>query len=158
MSLCLTSRRADSIQFLLRVLLMSCGTLRTIRFSYSRHCLHPSAKVRFPLAELNLNSECFLLLSSKLYDAFDRVLVLPHGRALYSGQGGLPPAEYFASQGIAAQGFRGVGGLYFKTSETIAGFQSRVGCLFFLVTQSLSSHSCSLTRLIFRVHLSCSLH
>ena len=26
------------------------------------------------------------------------------------------------------------GGLYFKTGDTIAGFQSRVGCLFFLVS------------------------
>ena len=28
------------------------------------------------------------------------------------------------------------GGLYFKTGTTIAGFQSRVGCLFFLVSYS----------------------
>jgi len=27
-----------------------------------------------------------------------------------------------------------IGGLYFKTDDTIAGFQSRVGCLFFLVS------------------------
>lgn len=27
----------------------------------------------------------------------------------------------------------GLGGLYFNTGLTIAGFQSRVGCLFFLV-------------------------
>src|ERR1700722_7047928 len=30
------------------------------------------------------------------------------------------------------------GGLYYKTNDTIAGFQSRVGCLFFLV----SVHPC----------------
>ena len=29
----------------------------------------------------------------------------------------------------------GIGGLYFNTDITIAGFQSRVGCLFFLVSQ-----------------------
>ncbi|KAJ7603493.1 hypothetical protein FB45DRAFT_960377 [Roridomyces roridus] len=170
--------------------------------------------------------------SSQLYQTFDTVLLLSHGRALYNGQGGLIPAEHFAqvASGIAPaypQGYNvadyllevasdppvalfqlssgnspeydgsgkastensssekqpparrtraaggskyattfltqlqylsgrewkilrrdktlffthvavsavlGVfcGGLYFKTGVTIAGFQSRVGCLFFL--------------------------
>ena len=38
--------------------------------------------------------------SSKLYHTFDQLLVLSHGRALYSGPGGLAPADYFASQGV----------------------------------------------------------
>lgn len=35
--------------------------------------------------------------SSKLYHTFDRVLLLSHGRALYSGRGGLAPAEHIAN-------------------------------------------------------------
>lgn len=44
---------------------------------------------------------------------------------------------FFAHLGFAA--ILGVfcGGLYFKTGITIAGFQSRVGCLFFLVSHSI---------------------
>ncbi|KAH8114133.1 hypothetical protein DFH11DRAFT_1704353 [Phellopilus nigrolimitatus] len=38
--------------------------------------------------------------SSKLYHTFDRVMVLSHGRALYSGRGGLAPAEHFAAHGV----------------------------------------------------------
>ncbi|OBZ75973.1 putative ATP-dependent permease [Grifola frondosa] len=125
--------------------------------------------------------------SSQLYQTFDQILLLSHGRALYSGPGGFAPAEHFAAQGIAyKEGYNvadhlldiasdppvglfqlsghvrteshddpdphnegtrlysslmwlvacvlGVfcGGLYFHTGVTIAGFQSRVGCLFFL--------------------------
>ncbi|KAI6046690.1 hypothetical protein EDC04DRAFT_2626574 [Pisolithus marmoratus] len=33
--------------------------------------------------------------SSRLYHAFDSVMLLSHGRALYSGSGGLAPAQYF---------------------------------------------------------------
>ncbi|KAF8191529.1 ABC transporter [Mycena galopus ATCC 62051] len=41
--------------------------------------------------------------SSQLYQIFDSILVMSHGRALYSGAGGLIPAEYFAREaaGIA---------------------------------------------------------
>ncbi|KAH9918371.1 ABC transporter [Epithele typhae] len=39
--------------------------------------------------------------SSQLYHTFDKVLLLAHGRALYSGPGGFAPAEHFAGQGIA---------------------------------------------------------
>lgn len=38
--------------------------------------------------------------SSKLYHTFDQLLVLSHGRALYSGPGGLAPASHFASHGV----------------------------------------------------------
>lgn len=34
--------------------------------------------------------------SSKLYQTFDSILLLSHGRALYSGAGSFSPAEYFA--------------------------------------------------------------
>ncbi|KAI5120150.1 hypothetical protein M0805_003637 [Coniferiporia weirii] len=40
--------------------------------------------------------------SSKLYHAFDRVVVLAHGRALYSGAGGLAPAAHFTALGVGA--------------------------------------------------------
>ncbi|EIW60918.1 uncharacterized protein TRAVEDRAFT_166013 [Trametes versicolor FP-101664 SS1] len=39
--------------------------------------------------------------SSHLYHSFDQILVLAHGRALYSGAGGFAPAEHFSAQGIA---------------------------------------------------------
>jgi len=35
--------------------------------------------------------------SSRLYHAFDSVVLLSHGRALYSGPGGLAPAKHFKS-------------------------------------------------------------
>ncbi|KZT24034.1 hypothetical protein NEOLEDRAFT_1095007 [Neolentinus lepideus HHB14362 ss-1] len=35
--------------------------------------------------------------SSQLYQTFDQVLLLSHGRALYSGPGGFAPVDYFAS-------------------------------------------------------------
>ncbi|KAL5533512.1 hypothetical protein ACEPAF_5288 [Sanghuangporus sanghuang] len=38
--------------------------------------------------------------SSKLYHTFDSVMVLAHGRALYSGPGGLAPLAYFAARGV----------------------------------------------------------
>lgn len=38
--------------------------------------------------------------SSKLYHTFDQLLVLSHGRALYSGPGGLAPANHFTSHGV----------------------------------------------------------
>ncbi|KAI0648383.1 ABC transporter [Trametes meyenii] len=38
--------------------------------------------------------------SSQLYHSFDQVLLLAHGRALYSGAGGFAPAEHFSAQGI----------------------------------------------------------
>ncbi|KAI0692220.1 hypothetical protein BC835DRAFT_1508901 [Cytidiella melzeri] len=41
--------------------------------------------------------------SSQLYQTFDQVLLLSHGRALYLGAGGLAPATYFSSKGIAYQ-------------------------------------------------------
>ncbi|KAJ7253386.1 hypothetical protein B0H12DRAFT_1233691 [Mycena haematopus] len=41
--------------------------------------------------------------SSQLYQIFDSILVMSHGRVLYSGAGGFAPAEYFAREaaGIA---------------------------------------------------------
>ncbi|KAJ7891204.1 hypothetical protein B0H14DRAFT_3081531 [Mycena olivaceomarginata] len=36
--------------------------------------------------------------SSQLYQIFDSILVMSHGRALYSGAGGFTPAEYFARE------------------------------------------------------------
>ncbi|KAH8100236.1 ABC transporter [Cristinia sonorae] len=39
--------------------------------------------------------------SSHLYHTFDQILLLSHGRALYSGPGGSAPAQHFSSQGIA---------------------------------------------------------
>ncbi|EKM56050.1 uncharacterized protein PHACADRAFT_122183 [Phanerochaete carnosa HHB-10118-sp] len=38
--------------------------------------------------------------SSQLYHSFDQVLLLSHGRALYSGPGGFAPATYFAYLGV----------------------------------------------------------
>lgn len=123
-----------------------------------------------------LNSIC----SSQLYQKFDLVLLLSHGRALYSGPGSFAPTEHFATVGagtvpayqqgrkilkrdktlflthVIVAALLGVfcgesyvsrnavtilmpllGGLYFQTGITIAGFQSRVGCLFFLVRLTL---------------------
>lgn len=52
---------------------------------------------------LKINSDgTFLIVqlnSSKLYHTFDSVLLLAHGRALYSGPGGLAPAQHFATHG-----------------------------------------------------------
>ncbi|PIL30681.1 ATP-binding cassette transporter [Ganoderma sinense ZZ0214-1] len=39
--------------------------------------------------------------SSQLYHSFDQILLLSHGRALYSGPGGFAPAQHFSSRGIA---------------------------------------------------------
>ncbi|KAJ7771519.1 hypothetical protein B0H16DRAFT_1364094 [Mycena metata] len=36
--------------------------------------------------------------SSQLYQIFDAILVMSHGRALYAGAGGFAPAEYFARE------------------------------------------------------------
>ncbi|KAI0333180.1 hypothetical protein GY45DRAFT_1320127 [Cubamyces sp. BRFM 1775] len=38
--------------------------------------------------------------SSQLYHSFDKILLLAHGHALYSGPGGFAPAEHFTAQGI----------------------------------------------------------
>ena len=40
--------------------------------------------------------------SSQLYQKFDLVVLLSHGRALYSGPGGFAPAEYFSNAGTVA--------------------------------------------------------
>ena len=40
------------------------------------------------------------MLSSQLFQCFDNIILLSHGRALYYGPGGLAPAEYFSSRGI----------------------------------------------------------
>ncbi|EJF62714.1 ABC transporter [Dichomitus squalens LYAD-421 SS1] len=39
--------------------------------------------------------------SSQLYHSFDQILLLSHGRALYSGPGGSAPAQHFSAQGVA---------------------------------------------------------
>ncbi|KIM28831.1 hypothetical protein M408DRAFT_68953 [Serendipita vermifera MAFF 305830] len=41
--------------------------------------------------------------NSKLYQLFDKVLVLSHGKELYFGPGGLAPNDYFAQHGHPAQ-------------------------------------------------------
>ena len=38
--------------------------------------------------------------NSQLYQKFDQVLVLSHGRTLYNGPGGFAPSEELASRGI----------------------------------------------------------
>ncbi|KZT03476.1 ABC transporter [Laetiporus sulphureus 93-53] len=38
--------------------------------------------------------------SSQLFQTFDKILLLSHGRALYSGPGGLIPSQYFSAHGI----------------------------------------------------------
>ncbi|KAI0081441.1 hypothetical protein K474DRAFT_1656588 [Panus rudis PR-1116 ss-1] len=38
--------------------------------------------------------------SSHLFQTFDQILLLSHGRSLYCGPGGLAPAQYFSSHGI----------------------------------------------------------
>jgi hypothetical protein len=40
--------------------------------------------------------------SSQLYQKFDLVVLLSHGRALYSGPGGFAPAEYFSNSGTVS--------------------------------------------------------
>lgn len=45
--------------------------------------------------------------SSQLYQKFDLVVLLSHGRALYSGPGGFAPAEYFSNAGTVAPYQRG---------------------------------------------------
>ena len=45
--------------------------------------------------------------SSQLYQKFDLVVLLSHGRALYSGPGGFAPAEYFSNAGSVAPYQRG---------------------------------------------------
>jgi hypothetical protein len=40
--------------------------------------------------------------SSQLYQKFDLVVLLSHGRAIYSGPGGFAPAEYFSNAGTVA--------------------------------------------------------
>ena len=40
--------------------------------------------------------------SSQLYQKFDLVVLLSHGRSLYSGPGGFAPAEYFSNAGAVA--------------------------------------------------------
>ena len=40
--------------------------------------------------------------SSQLYQKFDLVVLLSHGRAIYSGPGGFAPAEYFSNVGTVA--------------------------------------------------------
>ena len=40
--------------------------------------------------------------SSQLYQKFDLVVLLSHGRSLYSGPGGFAPAEYFSNAGTVA--------------------------------------------------------
>jgi hypothetical protein len=40
--------------------------------------------------------------SSQLYQKFDLVVLLSHGRAIYSGPGGFAPAEYFSNVGTLA--------------------------------------------------------
>lgn len=40
---------------------------------------------------------CFI--SSRLYQTFDSIMLLSHGRALYCGPGSLAPAEHFAQYG-----------------------------------------------------------
>jgi len=42
-------------------------------------------------------TERFAVDSSQLYQKFDRVMLLSHGRALYSGPGGFAPSDYFSS-------------------------------------------------------------
>ncbi|KAI0737947.1 ABC transporter [Daedaleopsis nitida] len=39
--------------------------------------------------------------SSQLYHSFDQILLLAHGRALYTGPGGFAPAEHFTASGVA---------------------------------------------------------
>lgn len=39
--------------------------------------------------------------NSQLYQKFDKVLVLSHGRAMYNGPGGFAPSQELASRGIA---------------------------------------------------------
>ncbi|EMD34339.1 hypothetical protein CERSUDRAFT_125512 [Gelatoporia subvermispora B] len=41
--------------------------------------------------------------SSQLYQSFDQVLLLSHGRALYCGPGGFAPADHFRAQNILYQ-------------------------------------------------------
>jgi ABC-type multidrug transport system ATPase subunit len=41
--------------------------------------------------------------NSRLYQLFDNILVLSHGRELYFGPGGLAPNDYFAAKGYPAQ-------------------------------------------------------
>jgi ABC-type cobalamin/Fe3+-siderophores transport system ATPase subunit len=55
----------------------------------------PRYVIRFLLRLISLVNFC----SSQLYQKFDLVLLLSHGRALYSGPGSFAPAEYFSTVG-----------------------------------------------------------
>lgn len=44
-----------------------------------------------------------LFRSSQLYQTFDQILLLSHGRALYCGSGGFAPSQYFSERGIHCQ-------------------------------------------------------
>ena len=70
--------------------------------------LHMTQSSQYPLLlpSINQGLSLFLLVivvayspknSSQLYQKFDLILLLSHGRALYSGPGGFAPAEYFSN-------------------------------------------------------------
>lgn len=40
------------------------------------------------------------MVSSQLFQCFDQIVLLAHGRSLYSGAGALAPAEYFSARNI----------------------------------------------------------
>jgi hypothetical protein len=67
--------------------------------SYTGHYFHPSTKVR-PSPYIH---QSFILTSatnsssSQLYQSFDTILLLSHGRTLYSGPGLFAPSDYFAT-------------------------------------------------------------
>jgi hypothetical protein len=52
---------------------------------------------RFVFVSLGGSCAYNLKNSSQLYQKFDLVVLLSHGRALYSGPGGFAPAEYFSN-------------------------------------------------------------
>jgi len=59
-------------------------------------CVH---QPRFVLLLLLKGISNFNFCSSQLYQKFDLVLLLSHGRALYSGPGSFTPTEYFSTVG-----------------------------------------------------------
>ncbi|KAI0042833.1 hypothetical protein FA95DRAFT_513015 [Auriscalpium vulgare] len=68
--------------------------------------------------------------NSRLYQTFDRILLLAQGRALYEGPGGFAPADHFTAQGVPYQvGYNVADHLLDLASESALPSNGSVGSL-----------------------------